>query len=99
MASIDIASQLEKGLSVSPSFSNSTFKGSPTETTDTDKTLTERAGLYDRCRYQQPKFRRETLNLASQIWVLNRISPCQSWSIAMERPSLSAHVEDESPQT
>lgn len=42
------ASQLEKGLPVSSSFSDSTFKESPNENTETNTTLAERTGSYTR---------------------------------------------------
>lgn len=45
MASYGDVSQVEKGLSSSPTFSNSTLKGCPTESTDTETTCAEKSGL------------------------------------------------------
>ena len=52
MASNDIESQLQQGLPISASFSDSTFKESPIESTDTDTTLTEGIGFLVRRKYQ-----------------------------------------------
>lgn len=97
MASDALASQLEKGLQSSSSFSNSTFKVSHTESTDTK--LSEKPGFLSRCKCQQPRTSGEILNLASHIKDLRRNSPCQIQEIAMERPSSPAHVEDKGPKT
>ncbi len=98
MAFNDMSSQLEKGLPISPSFSHSTFKETPTESADTDTTLTERIGFLDRCRFSSRTIE-ETLILASQIQVLDSRASNQIDKIAMERLRLSAHVEDKGPKT
>lgn len=87
MASNDEASQLEKGLPVSSSFSDPTFKESPTESTDTDTTLTERARFYNHCKYQQPGVSREILNLLVKSKIFAAIHLVRSIRLLRKDPA------------
>ena len=67
MASYGDVSELEKGLSNSPTFSDSTLKGTPTGSTDTETKCAEKAGLLTLRKRQHPKQLVQVLSFASQI--------------------------------
>ena len=85
MASYGDVSQLEKGLSNSPTFSDSTLKGTPTGTTDTETTFAEKAGLLALCKRQHPKQLVQVLNFASQIQDIGHVSPFRINQTPMEK--------------
>ena len=87
MASYVDVSQLEKGLSGSPTFSDSTLKESPLGSTDTEKTIVEKAGLLTLRKRQRPKQLVQVLNLASQIQDIGHNSPCRINQTPMEKCS------------